>query len=61
MSGMLARAYRYHDEAATFVAAPTANVFARLDDQARFGEHMERPSLMMAGGSMSYELDDAGG
>lgn len=41
-------------------ASPEA-VFDRLDDQARFGEHMECRSLMMAGGRMGYELDEAGG
>lgn len=37
-------------------AVPEA-VFARLDDQTRLGEHMEKPSAMMGGGRMSYEFD----
>ena len=55
------RVYAHHDEATVFVAASPEVVFDRLDNQARFGEHMQRPSLMMAGGSMQYELDEAGG
>lgn len=46
-----------HKEANARVSAPPATVFARLDDQARLGGHMEKPSLMMGGGRMTYEFD----
>jgi hypothetical protein len=39
------------------VRAEPATVFARLDDQTRLGEHMEKPSLMMGGGRMTYAFD----
>lgn len=43
------------------VAAPPADLFARLDDQTRLAAHMERPSMMMGGGRMTYAFDDARG
>lgn len=43
------------------LSAAPADVFARLDDQTRLAEHMERPSAMMGGGRMTYEFDAAGG
>lgn len=50
-----------HVEACASIAAPPENVFAHLDDQRRLGEHMGEPSLMMGGGTMTYELDAGGG
>ena len=35
------------------VGAPPDAVFARLDDQRRLAEHMEKPSAMMGGGRMT--------
>ena len=46
-----------HKEATAQVRAAPATVFARLDDQARLGGHMEKPSLMMGGGRMTYAFD----
>lgn len=46
-----------HKEAIAQVSAPPATVFARLDDQTRLGGHMEKPSVMMGGGRMTYEFD----
>lgn len=53
--------YAHRDEVVTDLPASPEQVFARLDDQERFGEHMEKPSMMMMGGTMSYELDAAKG
>lgn len=50
-----------HEERKALIAAPPAVLFDYLDDPARFGRHMTKPSLMMMGGSMSYALDSAGG
>ena len=41
------------------LAAPATAVFEHLDDFTRLGEHMMRPSWMMAGSRMSYEFDPA--
>lgn len=46
-----------HKEASVTVGAAPEAVFARLDDQTRLGEHMEKPSLMMGGGRMTYTFD----
>lgn len=46
-----------HYEAAVRVAADPGRVFAWLDDQTRLAAHMQRPSAMMGGGRMTYELD----
>jgi hypothetical protein len=46
-----------HKEAIARVPAPPATVFSRLDDHSRLGRHMEKPSLMMGGGRMTYEFD----
>lgn len=40
--------------------APEA-AFAFLDDQAEMGRHMEKPSLMMMGGRMTYHMDAQAG
>ncbi|WP_234841878.1 hypothetical protein [Sinorhizobium meliloti] len=36
-------------------------LFDYLDDQASLGSHMQKPSMMMLGGRMSYEFDEARG
>ena len=48
---------RRHFESSVQLSAPAEAVFARLDDQTRLGEHMERPTAMMGGGRMTYEFD----
>lgn len=53
--------YAHADEATAEVCAPPDKLFAHLDDQARLGTHMEAPSMMMMGGRMTYEFDDAKG
>lgn len=40
--------------------APEA-AFAFLDDQVEMGRHMEKPSLMMMGGRMTYQMDALAG
>jgi hypothetical protein len=54
-------AYRQHDEVRVAVNAPAPALFDHLDDQQRLAAHMEKPSMMMMGGRMSYELDAAKG
>jgi Polyketide cyclase / dehydrase and lipid transport len=53
--------YAHTDEAAAEVGVSPDELFAHLDDQARLGAHMEKPSMMMMGGRMIYELDEAKG
>jgi len=48
-------------ETVVHIEAPASAVFARVDDQTRLGEHMERPSAMMGGGRMTYEVDEGRG
>ena len=48
-------------ETVVHIAAPATAVFVRLDDQTRLSEHMEQPSAMMGGGSMTYEFDEGRG
>lgn len=43
------------------VAVDPARLFAHLDDHRRLAAHMEKPSLMTAGGSMRIEFDDGQG
>lgn len=49
--------FAHHDELKVEVDAPPAALFAHLDDHERLGSHMEKPSMMMMGGRMSYEFD----
>jgi hypothetical protein len=51
----------YHDQAETSVLASPAEVFAHLDDQTRLAAHMEKRSMMMLGGRMTYDLDQGQG
>ncbi|MDK1491180.1 SRPBCC family protein [Sinorhizobium sp. 7-81] len=53
--------YTRSAQAIVDVAASPNALFDYLDDQARLGSHMQKPSMMMLGGQMSYELDDAQG
>jgi uncharacterized membrane protein len=50
-----------HHESSALVAAPAERVFAHIDDHARLAGHMSGSSWMMGGGSMSMEVDEAGG
>ena len=53
--------YPYTDDVRVEVRAPPDRLFDHLDDQARLGAHMEKPSMMMMGGRMAYEFDEAKG
>lgn len=53
--------YPCHKKADARVAASPEELFAYLDDQARLGAHMEKRSMMMMGGRMTYSLDEAEG
>jgi hypothetical protein len=53
--------YAHTDEATAEVRAAPGKLFDHLDDQARLGAHMEKPSMMMMGGRMTYEFDEAKG
>lgn len=52
---------RLSEDARATVPAWPEELFAFLDDQASLGGHMEKPSVMMLGGSMRYVLDTARG
>ena len=51
----------YHDQSEAIIKASQAEVFAYLDDQTRLAAHMEKRSMMMLGGRMTYEFDAAQG
>ncbi|WP_244520130.1 SRPBCC family protein [Sinorhizobium glycinis] len=53
--------YEYAAQAIVDVGTPAEVLFDHLDDQASLGSHMQKPSMMMLGGSMSYEFDEAKG
>lgn len=53
--------YQRHAEATSECRAPAEAVFAHLDNQEKLGAHMSKPSWMMLGGHMRYELDEARG
>ena len=55
------RTFPFHFDCSVAVDAPAEAVFARLDDQRLLSAHMSRSSWMMAGSSMSIELDSAKG
>jgi hypothetical protein len=50
-----------HYERVVEVPASPDTLFVYLDDVRRLASHMEQPSAMMLGGSMSFELDAAAG
>lgn len=50
-----------HQEGSVIIAATREDVFAFVDDHARFSSHMSQSSWMMGGGRMRVELDDLGG
>ena len=51
------QAHIYHRQKQAIIAASQAEVFAYLDDQTRLAAHMEKRSMMMLGGRMTYEFD----
>jgi hypothetical protein len=53
--------YAHAAEAVVMVDASAEALFDYLDDQERLGSHMQKPSMMMMGGRMSYEFDEARG
>lgn len=53
--------YAHAADSVVEIAATAEALFDYLDDQARLGAHMERPSAMMVGGRMAYEFDKANG
>lgn len=53
--------YAHTDQITVEVPAPPASLFDHLDDQTRLGGHMEKPSMMMMGGRMTYQFDTAKG
>jgi hypothetical protein len=53
--------YAYTDEASVEIQATTQELFDYLDDQSRLGAHMEKRSMMMMGGRMTYAFDAAKG
>lgn len=50
-----------HEEVSVSAAVGADRLFAWLDDPARLGGHMTKPSFMMLGGGMTYAVDDRGG
>ena len=50
-----------HKEASVRIGTTPETLFAHLDDQSRLAAHMSRPSAMMGGGRMTFDLDEARG
>ncbi|MFC0808897.1 SRPBCC family protein [Ensifer sp. P24N7] len=53
--------YTHAAQAIADVAMPAGLLFDHLDDQAGLGSHMQKPSMMMLGGRMAYDFDEAQG
>ena len=53
--------FQLHREALVGIAADSTAIFAWLDDHRRLSAHMEKRSLMMAGATMTTELDSQRG
>jgi len=53
--------YTHSAQADIEVAASAEALFDYLDDPARLGAHMQKPSVMMLGGRMTYGFDEAQG
>ena len=51
------QAHSYHHQKEAIIPALQAEVFAYLDDQTRLAAHMEKRSMMMLGGRMTYDFD----
>lgn len=50
-----------HYEEHAVIDAPSKDLFAYVDDHARFSSHMSRSSWMMGGGRMKASFDEGGG
>jgi Polyketide cyclase / dehydrase and lipid transport len=50
-----------HYEASVMINAPAKDLFAYVDDHARFSSHMSRSSWLMGGGRMEVLVDDGRG
>ncbi len=50
-----------HYEASVTINAPAEDLFAYVDDHARFSSHMSQSSWMMGGGSMEVSVDEGRG
>lgn len=53
--------YAHAAQALADVGTSAEVLFDYLDDQASLGSHMQKPSMMMLGGRMTYRFDDARG
>lgn len=53
--------FSHSDQAVADLRVSAQILFDHLDDQARLGAHMGERSMMMMGGRMTYEFDDAQG
>jgi hypothetical protein len=53
--------YAHSAEAVAIIDASADALFNYLDDQQRLGSHMQKPSMMMMGGRMTYDFDEARG
>jgi hypothetical protein len=53
--------YAHFEDAVVDVKTSADALFDFLDDQTRLGSHMEKPSMMMMGGRMTYAFDEAKG
>lgn len=53
--------YAHADEVTIEANVTPDRLFDHLDDQTKLAAHMERPSMMMLGGRMKYEFDEAKG
>lgn len=51
----------HHDQSGAIIRASQAEIFANLDDQTHLAAHMEKRSMRMPGGRMTYEFDAANG
>ncbi len=55
------RSFARHYEEGALIKARAEDVFAYIDDHARFSSHMSQSSWMMGGGRMEVFVDDRGG
>ncbi|UIK03993.1 hypothetical protein [Neorhizobium galegae] len=53
--------YQRSASSTTVLSSPPEDVFEFLDDPTVLGAHMEKPSVMMLGATMTCDLDDAKG
>jgi hypothetical protein len=53
--------YPFTESATAEVAAAPGRLFEHLDDHARLAMHMEKRSMMMMGGRMTYAFDEGNG